>query len=157
MFAGIDGKSVGSWGDLACFSTYVNHFITGGVGGLVTTSDPYLEGLCRSLMAHGRDSIYTNIDQDDTTDPKLLRAMIERRYNFERVGYSYRATELEAALACAELEQWKPNIAIRRSNARLLKSLLRYRIELFLPVTPIGMGSLVHDVPYDFGFGCQSG
>jgi perosamine synthetase len=124
MFATTDGLSVGSFGDLACFSTYVAHLIVGGVGGLVTTSSDRLVSICRSLMAHGRDSIYTSIDQDDTDDPILQKQMIERRYRFERVGYSYRATELEAAIALSELERWGYNITVRRTNAAHLSALL---------------------------------
>jgi hypothetical protein len=33
MFADQQGKMVGSFGDLACFSTYVAHLVVGGVGG----------------------------------------------------------------------------------------------------------------------------
>ena len=136
MFAGIRGKSVGSFGDIACFSTYVAHLIVGGVGGVVTTDNPELEKLCRSLMAHGRDSIYTNIDQDDAADDALLKEMIERRYRFERVGYSYRATELEAAIALSELEQWEANIQTRRTNAAYLKRKLQDIECLQLPMIP---------------------
>jgi dTDP-4-amino-4,6-dideoxygalactose transaminase len=139
MFAKQNYLPVGGWGDLACFSTYVAHLIVGGVGGVVTTSDPKLESLCRSLMAHGRDSIYTNIDQDDTDDAKLRRQMIERRYRFERVGYSYRATELEAAIALSELERWEVNISTRRHNAWLLSQLLDGVDQLQLPFIPEGM------------------
>ena len=135
-FAGIRGKSVGSFGDIACFSTYVAHLIVGGVGGVVTTDNPELEKLCRSLMAHGRDSIYTNIDQDDAADDALLKEMIERRYRFERVGYSYRATELEAAIALSELEQWEANIQTRRTNAAYLKRKLQDIDCLQLPMIP---------------------
>lgn len=103
MFAGINGKSVGSYGDMACFSTYVAHLIVGGVGGLVTTNSDKNAEMCRSFMAHGRDSIYTSIDDDD----KISKDMIERRYKFDRVGYSYRCTEIEAAIALSELERWK--------------------------------------------------
>lgn len=125
MFAVQHGISVGGWGNIACFSTYVAHLIVGGVGGIVTTSDPELERLCRSLMAHGRDSIYTNIDQDDSDDETLRRQMIERRYRFERVGYSYRATEMEAAIALSEFERWEENINTRRANANILTNLLQ--------------------------------
>ena len=125
MFAYQDGQPVGSFGDLACFSTYVAHLIVGGVGGIVTTKDAILEKLCRSLMAHGRDAIYTNIDQDDTNDNTVLRQMVERRYNFERVGYSYRATEFEAAIALSELEHAKDIIFARRANAALLSAKLQ--------------------------------
>jgi perosamine synthetase len=138
MIAGQNGRSVGSFGDLACFSTYVAHLIVGGVGGLITTSNDKLAEICRSLMAHGRDNIYTNIDQDDTDDTDILTKMIERRYRFERVGYSYRATELEAAIAMSELEAAEKNINTRRHNAFILTRLLE-GLPLQLPYIPEGM------------------
>jgi perosamine synthetase len=124
MFASVEGRPVGSWGDIACFSTYVAHLIVGGVGGLVTTNDKKYEDLCRSYMQHGRNAAYTNIDQDDAEEAAVLRDMIPRRYKFERVGYSYRATELEAAIALSEFEQWPLNITIRRRNAEYLTARL---------------------------------
>lgn len=138
MFATQYNQSVGSFGDLACFSTYVAHLVVGGVGGIVTTQDDRLAEISRSLMAHGRDSIYTNIDQDDTNDEKLMKDMIERRYRFERVGYSYRATELEAAIALSELEEAEEKIHIRRTNAHFLSELLR-GLPLQTPVIPYSM------------------
>jgi perosamine synthetase len=135
MFAGINGKSVGSFGDMACFSTYVAHLIVGGVGGLVTTNDKELDTMCRSLMAHGRDSIYTCLEDDDNP----TKDIIERRYKFDRVGYSYRCTEIEAAIALSELERWEDNIKARRGNAALLTQLLaRFEDYLQLPCIPRG-------------------
>ena len=137
MFASQRGQRVGSFGDLACFSTYVNHLIVGGVGGLVTTNDPKLDEICRSLIAHGRDSIYTNIDADDGLTGKSLQNIIERRFKFDRVGYSYRATEMEAAIALSELEVWRENIQTRRNNAALLTRLLEPLRDVFqLPYLP---------------------
>lgn len=139
MFAWVDGQSVGSFGHAACFSTYVAHLIVGGVGGFVTTSDWNVKSLCRSLMTHGRDNIYTNIDADNNADDTLLKRMIERRYSFDRVGYSYRCTELEAAIALSELERWPVNIATRRLNAMYLTERLKdLRSVLQLPVVPQG-------------------
>ena len=137
MFASHLKQSVGSWGDLACFSTYVAHLIVGGVGGLVTTNDARLAELCRSSMQHGRNTIYTNIDQDDIEGDNL-KTIMERRYSFERVGYSYRATELEAAIALSELERAPETIAKRRANAAYLKDKLRDVSQLQLPWTPFG-------------------
>lgn len=128
-------KVVGSFGDAACFSTYVAHFIVGGVGGVVTTNDFNVAKLCRSFMQHGRDTIYTNIDDDDTETDEVLRAMIDRRFKFERVGYSYRCTELEAAIALSELERINENLEIRNKNAAILTGLLRDAGKLQLPAT----------------------
>ncbi len=135
MFTNWGTQPVGSMGDLGCFSTYVAHLIVGGVGGLITTNNDRLAEISRSLMAHGRDSIYTNIDQDDSDDKELRKQMIERRYRFERVGYSYRATELEAAIALSELERWEQNIHTRRDNAKYLTSLLT-NLPLQTPYVP---------------------
>lgn len=121
MFAGINGKPVGSFGDMACFSTYVAHILVGGVGGLITTNDSDYATCCRSLLAHGRDNIYLNIDDDNNVPDEQLKRIINRRYSFDRVGYSYRATELEAAIALSEFEVWGPNIEARRHNAEYLK------------------------------------
>lgn len=135
MFAGVNGKSVGSFGDMACFSTYVAHLIVGGIGGLVTTDSEKYADICRSLMAHGRDSIYTCLEDDDNP----TKDIIERRYKFDRVGYSYRCTEIEAAIALSELEHWEDNIEQRRDNAKLLTHLLsRFGDYLQLPHTPKG-------------------
>jgi dTDP-4-amino-4,6-dideoxygalactose transaminase len=129
------GNPAGSYGDMACFSTYVAHLIVGGVGGLVITNNPVYDEMCRSLMSHGRDSIYTSIDDDD----KISKDMIERRYKFDRIGYSYRCTEIEAAIALSELERWEENIAQRRANAERLTMLLKpFEDKLQLPSIPYG-------------------
>ena len=134
-FAKMKGQSVGSFGDAACFSQYVAHHVVAGVGGMVTTNDAALEVLCRSFMAHGRDSIYTRLEDDENPTSSI----IERRYKFDRLGFSYRCTELEAALGLAELERWEENIGRRRSNAALLTQLLgRFEDYLQLPYIPSG-------------------
>lgn len=139
MFAGIEGKSVGSFGDMACFSTYVAHLIVGGVGGLVTTNDPVNAEMCRSLLAHGRDNIYLSIDDDDNVDDKELERLIKRRYSFDRVGYSYRCTEIEAAIALSELERWEGNLSNRRNNAKTLTWMMKeFENYLQLPFIPSG-------------------
>lgn len=135
MFASQNSRKVGSFGDLACFSTYVAHLIVGGVGGIVTTSNPKLNDICKSLMNHGRSTEYITIDDDD--NPKDISDMMERRYQFERVGYSYRATELEAAIALSELECYKENIVKRQQNAYLLSTLLSDVKWLQLPKIPL--------------------
>lgn len=138
--AEVHGSTVGSIGDAACFSTYVAHFIVGGVGGVVTTNNAEVAQLCRSFMAHGRDNIYTSIDHDDSTHSHVLGPMIERRFRFERLGYSFRATELEAAIALSELERIDDNIRIRNKNAAVLTERLEYAQDVLqLPVDPFGV------------------
>ncbi len=125
MFCRYKGRPVGSFGDAACFSTYVAHLLVTGVGGLVTTRSDRLQRLCRSIMAHGRDPRYLSIDDDDRAHGRALESIVSRRFRFVRMGYSYRATEMEAALGLAALGSRRAIIRRRRANARLLTRLLR--------------------------------
>ncbi len=129
MFARYKGRPVGSFGDIGCFSTYVAHVITTGVGGLCTTSSPELITMLKSLMNHGRDSIYIRIDDDRNLDHDIFE-IADRRFSFVRLGHSFRCTELEAALGVAQLEVWEAQTARRRAVAngltRQLSGLERY-------------------------------
>lgn len=121
MYARYLGRVTGSWGDVSCFSTYVAHLLVTGVGGFATTNDPGLAVRMKSLANHGRDAIYLSIDDDDRTDDeRSFFDVVDRRFKFVDVGYSYRATELEAAIGLAQLERWRESVALRQRNARLL-------------------------------------
>jgi dTDP-4-amino-4,6-dideoxygalactose transaminase len=125
MFVRHKGRVTGSWGDIACFSTYVAHLMVTGVGGFATTNDVGLATLMKSLMNHGRDNIYLSIDDDDTDNADRLQQVVARRFSFVHVGYSYRATEMEAALGVGELEQYPAMLRRRAENAAYLASRLR--------------------------------
>lgn len=131
MFARYHGKSVGSFGDIACFSTYACHIICTGVGGLAVTNDEELAILLRSLANHGRDAIYLSMDDDKTDDREKLNLIMSRRFNFIRMGYSYRATEMEAALGLAQIEEINENLAQRKQHAAFLTAHLQ-QFENFL-------------------------
>ena len=120
MFVRYKGRPAGSFGDVSCYSTYVAHLIVTGVGGFATTNDEELAVLMKSLMNHGRDSIYLSIDDDDTKDRNVLKQMVARRFSFVHVGYSYRATEMEAALGVGELARHEEMLSRRQDNARYL-------------------------------------
>ena len=122
MFVHYKGRPTGSWGDVACFSSYVAHLIVTGVGGFATTNDEGLATLIKSLMNHGRDNIYLSIDDDDTKDKDVLKQMVARRFSFIHVGYSYRATEMEAALGVGELARYQEILGRRQENAHYLTS-----------------------------------
>ncbi|MBI2787159.1 MAG: DegT/DnrJ/EryC1/StrS family aminotransferase [Elusimicrobia bacterium] len=137
MFARYKGRKVGSLGDIGCFSTYIAHYIVTGVGGLATTSDPDLAVRLRSLMNHGRDSIYLSIDDDQGATGAKLHEIVAKRFQFVSVGHSYRATELEAALGLAQLEEKDGIVAARTGMAaRLSAGLKEFEGRLQLPFSP---------------------
>ncbi|HUC20547.1 MAG TPA: DegT/DnrJ/EryC1/StrS family aminotransferase [Candidatus Polarisedimenticolaceae bacterium] len=125
MFVKAYGKPVGSHGDIGCFSTYVAHFLVTGVGGLAITDDDELAVTMRSLCNHGRDGIYLAIDDDDNKSSKELSMIVKRRFNFVRMGYSYRVTELEAALGVAQMEIKDGILETRVEHANYLINGLR--------------------------------
>lgn len=134
MFVKYNGEPVGSFGDIAVFSTYVAHIIVTGVGGIVTTNDERLAVSMKSLMFHGRDNIYLKIEDDDTSNRLRLNSLIERRFQFEHVGYSFRLTEMEGALGLAELENRDTTIRKRQQVGRALsKALGKYSQFFQLP------------------------
>src|SRR5882757_3306392 len=70
-----DGKPVGQFGDINCFSFYANKIVTTGEGGMCLTSSSELAEQLRILRDHG---ITPN-----------------RSYWHERVGFNYRITNLQ--------------------------------------------------------------
>jgi CDP-6-deoxy-D-xylo-4-hexulose-3-dehydrase len=118
------GRIVGTFGDFACFSTYMAHIVTTGVGGLALTDDEENITRFRSLMNHGRNPRYLRIDDDQGLDDEELLRVVWSRYDFVSIGQSYRATEMEAALGIGQLDRLEEKQARRRQvAARLLETL----------------------------------
>ena len=137
MFARYKGRAVGSFGDIGCFSTYIAHLLVTGVGGLATTADPDLARLLRSLMNHGRDNITISVGEDDETQRPRFQETMTRPFRFERIGFSYRCTELEAAIGLAQIEQAEAILASRRATAAFFsRELADLSDVLQLPITP---------------------
>jgi dTDP-4-amino-4,6-dideoxygalactose transaminase len=124
MFASYRNRPVGSFGDVSCFSTYVAHLLITGVGGLACTSDDRIATIIKSLYNHGRDNIYISIDDSKGKSVAELREVVGRRFKFERLGFSYRATEMEAALGVAQIEEWNDIVGVRRKAAKQLTEFL---------------------------------
>ncbi|PIR61372.1 MAG: hypothetical protein COU66_04165 [Candidatus Pacebacteria bacterium CG10_big_fil_rev_8_21_14_0_10_44_11] len=124
------GKSVGSWGVAAAFSTNSAHILTTGIGGVITTSDHQLAELMRSLINHGRDSAYISIDDDNNLSKPALEKLVQKRFLFNHVGFSYRLSELEAAVAVSQLNALDKIIKKRVANVRYLNKKLKHLSDL---------------------------
>lgn len=137
MFATYKNKSVGSLGDIGCFSTYVAHFLVTGVGGLATTNDPELAVNMRSVMNHGRDSIYIGSKDDHDVDDTTFHEIIERRFHFVNIGHSFRCTEMEAAIGIGQLSRKEQIVTRRREIAeRFTRGLAKFADYIQLPSCP---------------------
>lgn len=128
MFVDHNGKPVGSWGDVGCFSTYVAHIITGGVGGIATTNNLDLAHRMRSLVNHGIDLTELPIGRE--YEPSFL----SRNFRFTSVGHSFRVTELEAAVLLPQLKTADRNTIHRALNAaKIVKIFSPYEEVVQLP------------------------
>ena len=115
-----NGKPVGSMADLACYSSYLAHIISTGVGGFLCTNSKKEEEYLRGMIWHGRDSMYYYFDQHKTINKRIMQA----RFRFDKPGYSYRLTEMEAALGVDEVDRAEEIIEKRKENAYFLSDLL---------------------------------
>jgi perosamine synthetase len=138
MFVGINHKSVGSFGNLTAFSTYVAHLLPTGLGGFLIGNSPKLEKIVRSYIFHGRHVDYLSIDDDHKKNQKNL---LKNRFRFDRIGYHYRPTEMEAAIGLSMLEDNQYQIDLRKRQ-RLAKELIELlsplEDKIQLPFTPKG-------------------
>ncbi|MBU5477611.1 DegT/DnrJ/EryC1/StrS family aminotransferase [Eubacterium sp. MSJ-13] len=138
-FAKVNGKKIGSFGDMAAFSTYVAHTITTGIGGIVCTDNREYMEILRSLVAHGRACTCERCVASDGNQvcPKRLQTEIDRRFMFVRLGYSYRVGEIEGALGLAQLERKDEIMKKRHENAEyLIKNLEEFEDYIQLPKHP---------------------
>lgn len=137
MFVSYKGQPVGSFGDVSCFSTYMAHMLTTGVGGFALTNDSEIAITLKSLFNHGRDGIYTRIDDDADKSGAALLEVVQKRFRFVRPGYSSRMTEMEAALGLAQIERWREIVSKRQANAaHVSKGLADLAGVLHLPWKP---------------------
>lgn len=138
-FANYKGQPVGSFSDIAAFSTYVAHTITTGVGGVITTNNQQWAEIARSLIAHGRAC---TCEQCIAANPNAvcklrMQTEMDKRFMMVRLGYSYRVGELEGALGLAQLENRDYIMTRRKENAAQLTTLLKpYEKWLQLPTFP---------------------
>ena len=138
-FAKVNGRTIGSFGDIACYSTYVAHTITTGVGGIVCTNNREYMEILRSLVAHGRACTCERCIASDGKQvcPKRMQTDMDRRFMFVRMGYSYRVGELEGALGLAQIERKDDIMCKRHENAQyMIKGLEKYKFLIQLPRHP---------------------
>ncbi len=101
------GRPVGSLADLNTFSLHPVKPITAGEGGVVTASDPVVAERLRRFRNHG---ITTDFRQRETTGTWW--------YEMTDLGYNYRLSDLQCALALSQLGKLERFIARRREIAR---------------------------------------
>lgn len=104
--AGYKGRAVGVLADLSAFSLHPVKHITSGEGGVVTTARPELARHMRSFRNHG----ITTEHHERAESGSWFYEMVE-------LGYNYRLTDFQCALAMSQLAKLPGWLARRREIA----------------------------------------
>ncbi len=137
----IDGveKYTGTIGDIGTSSFYPPHHMTMGEGGAVYTNNPLLNKCIRSFRDWGRDCVCAS-GQDNLCKHRFDRQYGElplgydHKYVYSHFGYNLKATDMQAAVGCAQLEKFPTFVEKRKYNfARLKAALLDVEDKLILP------------------------
>jgi dTDP-4-amino-4,6-dideoxygalactose transaminase len=94
--ASLNGKMVGSFGDITCFSFYANKTITTGEGGMLVTDDEQMYKRVKTMRLHG-----INRDIWDRFTAKVP----SWEYDVVEAGYKYNMPDVNAAIGLGQLEQ----------------------------------------------------
>ncbi len=101
----IDGKHVGTFGDIGCFSFYATKNMITGEGGMVVTDNDDLADRMRSLKNHGRG-------------PK-------GGYNHHLVAYNFRLADPLAAIGLIQIRKLPKMLDQRKKNAESIRKTLQ--------------------------------
>ena len=138
----IDGKTylTGTVGDIGTSSFYPPHHMTMGEGGAIYTNNPLLNKIARSFRDWGRDCVCPS-GRDNLCGHRFDRQYGElplgydHKYVYSHFGYNLKATDMQAAVGCAQLKKFPSFVARRRHNfERLHDALTSVEDKLILPV-----------------------
>jgi len=105
--ATLRGRRVGSIATMTTFSLHPVKHVTSGEGGVVTTDDERLAGRLRAFRNHGI-----------TVDSRQREKASSWIYEIAELGYNYRLTDVQCALATSQLAKLGGWVARRRAIAR---------------------------------------
>jgi perosamine synthetase len=116
------GRRVGQIADLSTFSLHPAKHITAGEGGVVTTNDDTLAAAVRMFRTHGIASTPQQREREGSW-----------HYDMSALGYNYRITDIQCALAASQLAKHEGWLRRRREIAAAYQRSLGSLPELELP------------------------
>ena len=136
---GGETKLTGTIGDIGTSSFYPPHHMTMGEGGAVYTNNALLNKIIKSFRDWGRDCQCSS-GQDNLCGNRFTQKYGElpigydHKYVYSHFGYNLKATDLQAAIGCAQLEKFPSFVERRKYNFnRLKEGLSSLEDKLILP------------------------
>jgi len=121
-----DGQYTGTWGDIGTSSFYPPHHITTGEGGAVYTDNKSLESIILSMRDWGRDC-WCESGVDNTCGCRFSKQHgtlpfgYDHKYVYSHFGYNLKATDMQAAIGCAQLDKIDFFTSRRKENFIFLR------------------------------------
>lgn len=137
----LDGatKKTGTIGDIGTSSFYPAHHMTMGEGGAVYTDNPILHRAMLSFRDWGRDCHCLG-GHDNMCGHRYdgqygeLPKGYDHKYVYSHFGYNLKVTDIQAAIACAQIKKLPEFVRRRQENFTYLKDLLaEVSDRLYLP------------------------
>ncbi len=119
----------GTVGDIATSSFYPPHHITTGEGGAVYTNNKKLKQIVDSMRDWGRDCSCQS-GKDNRCGKRFVNQYGElphgydHKYVYSHFGYNLKATDLQAAIGCAQIDKLPMFTKKRKNNWKMLKEAL---------------------------------
>lgn len=124
----INGKMLGSFGDISITSFHAAHIVSMGVGGGVFTNDEGLAVRVRQYRDWGR--------QANTSEPHKVSTLppdYNPRFVYDKVGYNFQILDLQAAMGRVQLKKAKRIKDLRKKNFDYFYKQLSKHSELIMP------------------------
>ena len=125
----IQGKKVGSFGDISITSFHAAHIVSMGVGGGVYTNDKRLAQKVRQYRDWGR--------QAETNKPHKVKTLpkdYNPRFVYDKIGYNFQILELQAAMGRVQLKKSDEIKRLRLKNFLYLYAKLMDFKDLIMPI-----------------------
>lgn len=120
----------GTIGDIGTSSFYPPHHITMGEGGAVYTNNPELHKIIRSLRDWGRDCVCPS-GCDNACGHRFdkqygeLPIGYDHKYVYSHFGYNLKASDMQAAIGCAQIDKLSDFVKKRQKNFNYLYTKLK--------------------------------
>ncbi len=109
----LEGRKLGCWGDMGCFSFFSNKNMTTGEGGMLVTNDDALAEKLKLARSHGMTSLSWERHKGHAFS-----------YDVVALGFNYRLDEMRAAIGRVQLKKLADNNKRRRELTQLYWELL---------------------------------
>lgn len=109
----LEGRTLGTWGAIGCFSFFSNKNMTTGEGGMLATDDDALAERLKILRSHGMTSLSWDRHKGHAST-----------YDVVDLGYNYRIDEMRSALGRVQLGKLPASNDHRRGLTDLYRELL---------------------------------